>query len=285
VLRPWLPPILWPAARAAIAWAVPGTAPVPDPPKPRLEWAPDGWATSLADGDHGWDSVAVTEVEAARWDAFCRNAAAAGPLGFSHEAADPSVVRRVGHHNVHMSFAYALALAAAGRTRLSVLDWGGALGHYAVIARALYPDLAVDYACRELPRMVSLGQRLNPGISWHVDDQCLARTYDLVMVNGSLQYIQDWRDFLARAAAAVGSGQYFLLTRVPVVSGTGFVAIQRLYGREVLHQQLNETELLDRVRDTGLHLVRELVVGDRPVIVNAPEQCELKGWLFTRPRG
>jgi len=86
-------------------------------------------------------------------------------------------------------------------------------------------------------------------------------------------------------AAAVGAGQYFLLTRVPVVSGAGFVAIQRLHGSEVLHQQLNETELLERMRDTGLRLVRELVVGDRPVIVNAPEQCELKGWLFTRPRG
>lgn len=253
--------------------------------QPRLELAPDGWATSLPEGDRGWDSPAVIEVEAARWDAFCRNADGSGPLGFSHEAADPSAVRRVGHHNVHMSFAYALALTAVGRARISVLDWGGALGHYAVIARALYPGLAVDYCCRELPGMVRLGQRLNPDVSWSVDDRCLERTYDLVMVNGSLQYIQDWRGFLARVAAAVGAGQYFLLTRVPVVSGAGFVAIQRLHGRQVLHQQLNEAELLDRVRDTGLHLVRELIVGDRPVIVNAPEQCELKGWLFTRPRG
>jgi putative methyltransferase (TIGR04325 family) len=165
---------------------------------------------------------------------------------------------------------------------VSVLDWGGALGHYAVIAQALFPSVTFDYSCRELPRMVQLGQRLNPAVHWFDSDGCLDRTYDLVMVNGSLQYIQDWREFLSRATAAVGTGQYFLLTRVPVVSGAGFVALQRVHGTTVLHQQINEGELLARMRDAGLQLVRELVVGDRPVILNAPEQCELKGWLFTR---
>jgi len=192
-------------------------------------------------------------------------------------------VRSVGHHNLHLSFAYAVALAGAGRARVSVLDWGGALGHYAVLARTLFPHLTIDYSCRELPRMVQLGRRLNPGVHWFEGDQCLEQTYDLVMVSGSLQYIEDWRQFLSKAAATVPIGRYFLLTRVPVVSGPGFVAIQRVYGREVLHQQFSEGELLGQMRDAGLHLVRELLVGDRPLILNAPEQCELKGWLFMRP--
>jgi len=36
------------------------------------------------------------------------------------------------------------------------------------------------------------------------------------------------------------------------------------------------------VKETGLILVREFVVGDLPYIKNAPEQCEMRGWLFKR---
>ena len=249
--RSLLPPIMLPAARAALAWA--GVSP-PVPSKPRLEFAPDGWDTPLAGGANGWDTDAVTQAEEIRWGAFCSNAAGTTPLGFARDAAGPSAVRSLMPHNLHMSFAYAVALASAGRSRVSVLDWGGALGHYAIIARALFPAMTFDYSCREVPRIVQLGQRLNPGVHWFDGDQCLDQTYDLVMVSGSLQCMQNWREFLSRAAAAVATGRYFLLTRVPVVSGPGFVAIQRVHGTEVLHQQLNERELLDQMRDAGLHL-------------------------------
>jgi len=31
-----------------------------------------------------------------------------------------------------------------------------------------------------------------------------------------------------------------------------------------------------------LQIIREFIIGDKPYIVDAPEQCELKGWLFRR---
>jgi hypothetical protein len=36
------------------------------------------------------------------------------------------------------------------------------------------------------------------------------------------------------------------------------------------------------VEDEGFSIVREFVVGDRPYIKNAPEQCELRSWLFRK---
>jgi hypothetical protein len=103
------------------------------------------------------------------------------------------------------------------------------------------------------------------------------------MINGSLQYSEDWVDLLRRIATAADTHLY--LTRVPVVDkGPGFVAVQRVHGADILHYQFSEPDLLGVVEDTGMQLVREFVVGDRPEIKGALAPCELKGWLFTRKR-
>ena len=88
-----------------------------------------------------------------------------------------------------------------------------------------------------------------------------------------------------RRCASAAAGDYLFLTRVPVVeSAASFVAVQDAYGTRMLHAQFNKDELLEAVAQTGLDLVRELVVGDRPLVKGAPEQCELRGWLFRRQR-
>ncbi|MEW6323946.1 MAG: hypothetical protein AB1515_01010 [Nitrospirota bacterium] len=249
---------------------------------PVLVYAPEGWRTVLTDRQReGWNAAAVVAAEERRWGAFVRNCRGSGPLGFSHEHDDLDVVRNVPFHNVHLSYAYVLALAAHGKSMVSVLDWGGGLGHYSLIGKAALPDVALEFHCLETPAMAAAGQRLNPSVQWHTDDACLERMYDLVMINGSLQYMEHWRDALRRAARA--AGRYLFLTRLPVVqSAPSFVAVQRIEGTELLHQQLNQRELLEEMEKTGLRLVREFVVGDRPYIGGAPEQCEMRGWLWTR---
>lgn len=280
VARMLVPPLLWSMARRVLrgrSGPMGNTLPV-TPPK--LEYAPRGWDTPVA--VTGWDFAGVVREEERKWDAFRANAAGAGPLGFSHEVDDPSIVNNPGHHNLHMTFAYVLARAANGRRRMSVLDWGGALGHHYLIARAVLPDVSIEYHVREQPRLAERGRALNPEVQWHDDDQCLSRAYDLVIVSGSLQCMRDARPFLSKAAAAVANGGSLFLTRVPVVEGASFVAVQRVYGGTMFHEQFNRTELLAIVGASGLQLVREFVIGDRPKIVNAPEQCEVKGWLFDR---
>lgn len=235
----------------------------------------------IARNADGWNAHSVVEAERAKWDAFCRNLQGGGPLGFSHEYTDLTVVRNVSFHNIHMTYAYVLALAAHKKATLSVLDWGGGLGHYYLIAKEVLPGVTFDYHCTEVPAMAEAGRLLNPEVHWYTDESCLARTYDLVMINGSLQYIEDWADTLRRVGHAVGD--YLLLTRLPVVEkGPSFAAIQRIYGTEMLHQQLHQASVLEVIEENGLRLIREFVVGDRPYIKNAPEQCELRGWLFKR---
>ena len=246
----------------------------------RLEYAPDGWQTKLKNGQNkGWSVDSVIDTEKAKWDIFCRNLEGSGPLGFSHEHTDLSVIRNPNFHNVHISYAYVLALVAHKKDSISVLDWGGALGHYYLLGKAVLPDVEIDFHVKEVPLMVKAGEKLNPEVHWYDDETCLERDYDLVMMTGSIPYMEDWAHVLHRIARSIKG--YLFISRLPVVEQSpSFVAIQRLYNSQMLHQQINQTELLETVRETGLTLVREFVVGDRPYIKGAPEQCEVRGWLF-----
>ena len=257
----------------------------PSAPDHLLEFAPDAWDTKTISNSEpsGWNAENVAETERAKWDSFCRNLTGPGPLGFAHEHPDMTLTRHVPFHNVHMTYAYVLALTARHKDAISVLDYGGALGHYYQIARAVLPDVKIDFHCKEVPSLAAVGQQLNPEIHWHVDDRCLNRSYDLVMMNGSLQYMPDWQATVARVSAA--ANELFFLTRVPVVEHVRtFPARQRIYDTEMIHLQFNQDELLRVAESAGLKLWREVVVGDRPYIHNAPEQCELRGWIFKAAR-
>ena len=247
-----------------------------------LEYASNGWQTKLKKGQNkGWSVDSVIDTEKAKWDVFCRNLEGSGPLGFSHEDTDLSVIRNPNFHNVHISYAYVLALTAHKKDSISVLDWGGALGHYYLVGKAVLPGVKIDFHVKEVPLMAKAGEQLNPEVHWYDDETCLEKDYDLVMMTGSIPYMEDWADVLHRITPS--TKRYLFIARLPVVEHSpSFVAIQRLYNSQMLHQQLNQTEFLETVRETGLTLVREFVVGDRPYIKGAPERCEVRGWLFKK---
>lgn len=249
---------------------------------PPFEYFSGAWDSFSTPGRKcGWDTDGVLVAAETRWKAFCDNASGTGPLGFSHEHHDLTIVDSPYSHNVHITFAYVLALAVWKKDRISVLDYGGAIGHYHRIARAVAPQVELEYHIKEVPGLVSLGRQLSPDIQWHTDDGCLDRTYDLVVVNGSLQYIQHWEQCLEGLCRTVG--KYFLLTRIPIVDhNPSFLAIQRVYGSEMLYWQFNREAVLGIVRKAGLQIMREVVVGDRLLIPGAPEEFVLRGWIFRR---
>jgi len=249
---------------------------------PILEYAPDGWETKLeSDAEQGWNTDGVVRIAATRWKNYCSNLRGSNPLGFSHEHDDHSVIRDADFHNVHMSFAYMVALAAIGKQHVRVLDYGGGLGQYYKLARALYPDLIFDYHVKEVERMAAKGAELNNDICWHINDSCLDSAYDLVMMTGSIPYIRDWKLLIPKLLEA--SDPYFSLFRIPVVEDAPtFVVIQRIYGSKMLHQVLNQSELLGVVHENGFERVREMIIGDSPYIKGAPAKCEIKAWLFKR---
>lgn len=241
------------------------------PPVPVLEYSPQGWDERLVAGgaSPGWNAASV--VEATRMENLqsYRLLQSGGPLGTGHQ------------HNLHISFAYVLARAAHCKTSLSVLDWGSGLGYYCYVARAALPEVAIDYHCKETPVLAAAGRQTVPEASWYSDETCLGREYDVIMLSGSLQYAQDWEEQLRRIAGA--AGEWLYITRIPVVERVPtFAAVQRVYGSTMLHWQFNRANLLDFVESLGFSIDREFEIGDRPCVKDAPEPCELRGWLFRR---
>jgi putative methyltransferase (TIGR04325 family) len=184
-----------------------------------------------------------------------------------------------------MAFAYAYGRAAGQRQRLSMLDWGGGLGQYAVLARALYPDVELEYHCRDLPLLTAAGRTRLPNDQFHdTDDQALARPYDLVVASSSLQYAKDWRSTLGRLAAA--TSHFLYVTRQPFVrTAASYVTLQRPhvhgYRTEYPGWVLNRQDFLDVAAAYGLALHREFLIWERPYIPKAPEQPSYLGFLFS----
>lgn len=190
----------------------------------------------------------------------------------------------LGGHNAAMSFAFVVATAANGKRRLRVLDWGGGLGHYALLTRAAVPEVEIGYVVFDMPRISEAGTDVIPNVQFLSDRHAaLQGTYDLIVASSSLWYERDWRravDELVNACAG-----YLFITRMGIVQrAPSFVALQRpveaRYDTEYLCWILNEQELVSYVSSKGLRLVREFLIDHGPIIQNAPEQAVMRGYLF-----
>lgn len=249
----------------------------------RFEIVGSEWPVPV-DSNPGWEDPAIAAAQAERWPAFVAACAGTRPLDMPHEAAEHTG-RNMAFHNTYMSFGYVLARAEGGSGSLSMLDWGGGLGHYAVLAGALLPGVELDYHCKDLPAFAEHGARLLPKATFHTDARCLERTYDLVMASGSLQCSRDWRQV---AEGLVGAtGRYLYITRLPVLLTSPSVVVRQQarvqgFNDDLLGWFLNREELVSHVMSLGLTVQREFYVDEYPHVPEAAEQPDVRGFLFAR---
>jgi putative methyltransferase (TIGR04325 family) len=290
------PPYLWALLKAIRARVRPRQEPEPQPepavlpppepsPPPEWEYVAEGWARPAG----GWDVDAIARAYREKWPSFLEAVAGPGPLGIDHEVPMGTPVRRDDRdaQQTIIAFGYALALAARGG-RLSLLDWGGGPGHYAVLARALVPGIELEYWSKDVPTLAALGRELLPEENFVDDDSCLERRYELVLASSSLQYTERWRETLAGLAGA--TGRYLYVTRLPVsLASESFVVLQRAhrygYETEYLGWVLNRGDLLEEARRAGLELVREFLLPDWLSAEGSPESpVDHRGFLFAPVR-
>ncbi len=247
------------------------------------EWVylSDGWPDSSA--GTAWNDASVISTQRRAWPLFLESVQAPGILGGSPEGRD-GLVANVDRQNTILVFAYVLALTAVGKSRISLLDWGGGLGQYSVLAKALVPDVAVDYHCRDLPLANAAGRQLIPDGQFHdTDEDALRRPYDLVVASSSLQYSRDWKSTLRDLARV--ANRRLLVTRQPFVQrASSFVVLQRPW-RHGYHTEypawfLNRTEFLDFAHSSALRLRREFLIAEKPWVPRAPEQAQYLAFLF-----
>jgi len=252
--------------------------------KPEWEYVVQGWKRAERDPSvKGWQEQSILDSYTSRWKHFAASLQGTKPFGYSIES--DSQEAKLSFHNVMMSYAYALNLAAVGKDTICLLDWGGGLGHYALVSKALRPDLQIEYHCKELPLFIERGRELVPEGQFHADETWKAFRYDLALASSSIQYDEDWRGTLTDIASV--TERYLFVTRTPVVHHVpSFVVVQRPYNygynTEYLGWCLNRQEVIDHAEVLGLKLVREFISDPPPTIVGAPEQCDYWGFLFER---
>jgi putative methyltransferase (TIGR04325 family) len=274
-----LPPVLASLVSAARKRAV-------NRGKAEWEYLPDYPRSDARSSAEGWNVEAVAEKQSSNWSAFLEAVEGTNPLGIAHEAPLP-LRQSIAAHNIVLTYGYVLARAARLRPRLSVLDWGGGVGHYYVLARSLLPDLELDYHCKEVPLLCSTGRELLPQVTFHDSDQtAFSRTYDLVLASGALQFADDWRAVLDRMCAATGG--YLYITRLPVVDrAASYGLLQRAhrygYATEYAGWVFNRSEFLAAAEAGGVTLVREFIMEEGPTARNVPERARHGGFLFRRP--
>jgi putative methyltransferase (TIGR04325 family) len=177
------------------------------------------------------------------------------------------------------AFAYVLARIAAGRREMSVLDFGGNVGSYALVARSALPDVEFRYTVQELPAICAAARRVRPWVRFVSADAELADAYDLVVSSGSLQYIEDWRGLVPRLAARASPWLY--LARLPIVLEAPSFPVRQSLGRagDAMFWCINRRELLDAL--PGVTLVHEFRIADGfSPIAGTPEMPSVRSYLF-----
>ena len=275
IARQWTPPIVVEAARHLRASRA----------RPEWEWLPGGFAQASADPNvKGWNQASVLETYRERFEGNKARLQSDKPFGFA-DARQPSEVGDWIAHNVAASFGCVLGHVAGHKKRLSILDWGGALGHYLFLARALRPELEFDYTVQEMPLLAECGPLINPDARFCHDQSALREKFDLVFASCTLHYDEDWRHTFTQLAACASTGLF--VTRLPVtLSGDSYVFVQRPYAygyqTEYAGWCLSRNEIFAAGQASGLSLHREFLVGEKPPIVGAPSPCEYRGFLWLR---
>jgi putative methyltransferase (TIGR04325 family) len=247
------------------------------------EYIPEGWAYALIHPEvKGWNVQNILDVYKEKWPQFVSMVQGTGALGVAHESALNTNVD-VNSHNAIMAFGYALGLATHQKTCVTMLDWGGGIGHYYLLAKALQPGVEIMYHCKDVPLLAEYGAQLFPQQYFCSDERCLDQTYDFVLASTALHYTEDWKSLLQRLAGATSG--YLYIANLPSIKQTpSFVFVQRPYqygyNTEYLGWCINRTEFLHTAELAGLDLLREFVYGYQPVIQGAPEQNSYLGYLF-----
>lgn len=253
-----------------------------DPAPPEWEYVGTAWPASAA-GVTGWDHASVAAVMANAFGTFIRVVGSTDPLGIYPLAPH---LRSESGHNISMTFGYVLTRAALGKRTMSFLDWGGALGHYAVMGQRLVPDVKLLITIKERPELCRIGRKLLSWVTFEDDDEaCFAREYDFVMASTSMQYAEDWRAMFARLARS--AREFLFVTRLAVVRTVpSFVIVQRPYAvgyqTEYLSWVINRDELLRAATGAGLTLEREFIAGAATAYQGGPEVSETAGFLFRK---
>ncbi len=285
LLKGLVPPVAWEVLRQAMQTLAPSET---------------GWFVAergvgeFSKSVTGWNEHELARIYERRWPLFEQVLSTPVPPAFASEADSPvfdpdsDVVsaQSLFRQNSVLALIFAVAHASRQRTMLSVLDWGGGVGHQYGLLRTLLPDLKLDYTCFDLPVSVDFGSKRFPEIRFTSDFGCLDHRYDLVVANGSLHCFEHWQKVADQLATA--ANDFVFISMLPVrLEGPSIVMIQRYLkpdGKSYSEPEwfISRDELLLRFPQDSWELKREVICGFSPVVQGFDARVDYRGFLFGR---
>jgi putative methyltransferase (TIGR04325 family) len=236
---------------------------------------------------NGWDLMQIAELQKQKWPNYCQRIKSTLPLGINHES-DKADGNDPFTHNLMVSFAYVLAMAAHQKKNMNFLDWGGGIGHYGFLAKEVLKslDLQLNYYCYDFEVFGKSGKELNQDFNFFsnkIEYQDL--NFDLAMASSSIWYEKNWKDGVDQLCSY--NSKYLYITRMIFISVCeSYVAIQRPksigYKTEYLFWIINKNEFIEYLKSKGHDLIREFDFGETIPIFKAPEQGKISGYLFLK---
>ncbi len=246
-------------------------------PKSDYTYCSEGWPHNY---NSGWNTQSVVEAYMTGWDDFIHRLESSGPWDLK-EVDSQTSINDVVVQNMKLVFTHSLMRAAYGHPELKILDWGGGIGHYYLIARNALPELALNWTIMDLPLLCESGKELLPQVRFtSSSDDAFAACYDFVFASSSLQYALNWRQTVHNLAQVTKS--WLLITRHPVChQSNDYVVVQRSYGTTYPGWVCNRNEFLHFMeQDCKLKLVHEFLISPGSKIDSAPDASEQRGFLF-----
>ncbi|MFN8353475.1 MAG: hypothetical protein U0Y10_03440 [Spirosomataceae bacterium] len=266
----WIPPTLLSLIRRLLNYLRPAP----------WQYVIDGWQTPLK--TRGWNLHSIAQIQLKKWGEYSAIVASTRPLGINHEDTTISE-KNIIAHNLMMTFAYVLSLNSRNCQQPTLLDWGGGIGHYGLLAKHIIEE--TTYFCYDLPELCKIGRQVFPeGCFFDNREEVFKYNYDLVYAGSSLWYDEQWKETASRLCNV--TNHYLCVNKMIFVDNVpSFVAIQRprgIYDTEYLCWIFNKTEFVDYIEQQGFRLVRELLIDQSPYIFKAPEQGTIAGFLFKK---
>lgn len=148
------------------------------------------------------------------------------------------------------------ALVGQTRDRVSILDFGGALGVTFIGVASALVEKRLDYHIVESKKICEMGERVfenDARIHFHASLPEQIREVDIVHLGSSLQYVGDWKGILQKLADY--RPRYFLFTDLIAGDIPTYATAQNYYGSKIPCWFFNINEIINQMTLVGFTLL------------------------------
>ena len=148
-----------------------------------------------------------------------------------------------------------VALTEPREEPVRILDFGGGVGTTFAAVMQSVQNRRLDYHVVEMPNVCDIGARVfkdDPRIRFHSTLPGDVTSVDIVHFGSSIQYVEEWKDFLQRVVRYRPG--FLLFTELMAGDIPTFATAQNYYGSTIPAWFFNFSEFTDHLARLGFHL-------------------------------